>query len=790
MLRSFREKDFSYPFTIWIIIILWYLIFVYNFFEVAHHKSQDFISSQAFYLFSSPPEEARQIAIVAIDEDSRRSLNLKWPWPRSITAELVRNIISYAPSVIGLDIVFAGTSEASDDEELASVFTTHPNIILAYNLGKESIELPLSSFLKSVRGVGFVTKPLERSKISENQLIDKVVRNLRVVSVDREANIGFSMEAELAAAYLGIPRNKISHNVEEGIFLGDKLFIPSSRQLTPINYLAHYNEFVTVSATSVLDKKVNPEIFKDKIVLVGATDHLVHDEHLTPLGSFPGVAILANSLLMILSQRFIYSLSPMQTFLIIFILGIILLLINKRFSFAISSIFTFLILAMLFIGSIYLRAKDIQLDYFSVFFLSFLAYIISNVYKYSYLSYMKNKLRTLAIQDPLTKFYNLRYFLLKLDQQLKRDTRNLAFFALSVANYRTLTLDLNFEESKFLMKLLSEYIQTGLEKRFKKVDFACIAQDTIGVVLWGRKKELVDTFCRDFLEELRKTEFKVEGKSINVSLKGVLIYKPRAKHSQASEIIYNMHAAFKNIQNDPKEYFMSLDIEERLWQGTRSPLAEDVLDFLASDIEERNKDLESAFKELSICRKEAEEAYFEVIRSLIKALEEKDTFTQGHSKRVANYAKKIAIEIGLDDEESQRIYKAALLHDIGKIGIPEVILHKKGPLSVEERAMINKHTIMGVDILKPLKPFEELLPIIFHHHEHIDGTGYPHGLSGDMIPRGARIVAVADAFDAITSGRGYKEGTSAQEAIKILEKQTKIYSSGYIQALKKVLNLE
>ena len=102
MLKSFKEKDFYYPFIIWIIIVFWYLIFVYNFFEVAQHKTQDFFSLQAFYLLSRPPQEANEIVIVAIDESSRRKHNLKWPWSRSVTAQLIRNVASFSPKVISL----------------------------------------------------------------------------------------------------------------------------------------------------------------------------------------------------------------------------------------------------------------------------------------------------------------------------------------------------------------------------------------------------------------------------------------------------------------------------------------------------------------------------------------------------------------------------------------------------------------------------------------------------------------------------------------------------------------
>lgn len=790
MLKPFKEKGLYYPFLIWIIVAFWYSIFVYNFFEATRYKTQDFFSSQAFYLFPRQLPETQKIIIVAIDEASRRHLNLKWPWRRSITAQLVRNIASFSPKVIGLDIIFSGRSQESEDKELISAFKEHPSIILGYKLGAKASELPLQSFIEATKAIGFINRPLVRSRVSRAEReIDKVIRNTMTFYIDRYGNKNYPLELEIIANYLDISPEEIRLD-EDGVFLNDKLFIPSKGGIIPLNYLVHPNEFVTVSAYSVLEKKVNPSIFKDKIVLVGATDPLIHDEHLTPMGIFSGVSIVGNSLVMLLSRRFIYNLSLWQNSIIVLILGCLILLLNKRFAFGLSSILTFLILSAVFIGSLYLRSKDIQFDYFSVFFLSFTAYVVSNGYKYSYLGYMRNKLKSLAIKDPLTGFYNLRYFLLDLDRELEARSDSLAFLALLISNYRRLILDLNFEELKSLIKLLAEYTKNSLGKEFKKITFSRISQEMIGIAVWGVKKEEVEKFFKELLEELKKVEFKTETKAVGLSLQGILVYKPKGKRIQSKEIIYNVESLLKRLKEEMQDDFISLSLEEeKLWDRQRAPLREDILDFLTADLEERNKELERTLKGLQDSRKEIEEAYFEVILSLVKALEEKDTFTQGHSERVANYAKKIALQVGLDREEVELIYKAALLHDIGKIGLPDHLLHKKEKLTEEDMDLIRRHEIFSVEILKPIKAFKDLLPIILHHHEHFDGTGYPYGLSGDMIPRGAQILAVADAFDAITSGRGYKKGKSVTEAIEELERSKNQFNPLYIEALKKSLKL-
>ena len=138
----------------------------------------------------------------------------------------------------------------------------------------------------------------------------------------------------------------------------------------------------------------------------------------------------------------------------------------------------------------------------------------------------------------------------------------------------------------------------------------------------------------------------------------------------------------------------------------------------------------------------------------------------------------------------EKIKKAGFLHDLGKIGIPDEILHKKGKLTEAEFSRITEHEILGIKILEPIKDFQEILPYILHHHESFDGTGYPHGLAGNFIPLGARIMAVADIFDALSTGRDYKDAYSLEESSKMLKeiKGSKLdpeLVDTFLQALKK-----
>ena len=166
--------------------------------------------------------------------------------------------------------------------------------------------------------------------------------------------------------------------------------------------------------------------------------------------------------------------------------------------------------------------------------------------------------------------------------------------------------------------------------------------------------------------------------------------------------------------------------------------------------------------------REKEELLVGTIKSLVRTLEARDAYTRGHSDRVAAVARIIARELGYSDSRIERLHLTGVLHDIGKIGVPDQVLNKPGRLNDEERDAIQLHPEIGYEILRSIPSLEDVLPGVLHHHECLDGTGYPHGLMAEEIPLGARILAVADAFDAMTSDRPYRAGMPVDRAIGIL----------------------
>jgi HD-GYP domain-containing protein (c-di-GMP phosphodiesterase class II) len=165
-----------------------------------------------------------------------------------------------------------------------------------------------------------------------------------------------------------------------------------------------------------------------------------------------------------------------------------------------------------------------------------------------------------------------------------------------------------------------------------------------------------------------------------------------------------------------------------------------------------------------------EKTYFDTIAALAAAIDAKDHYTHGHSEKVMEYSVAIAEELHLDDKEVTAIKFAGLLHDVGKIGIDDNILKKPGMLTPEERAEIEKHPVYGSKIVEKVDFLKTIGSLTFHHHERWDGKGYPDKLKGEQIPMGARILCVADTFDAMTSSRSYRSALPEEVAVEEIKR--------------------
>ncbi|MGA7791421.1 MAG: HD domain-containing phosphohydrolase [Candidatus Acidiferrales bacterium] len=157
-----------------------------------------------------------------------------------------------------------------------------------------------------------------------------------------------------------------------------------------------------------------------------------------------------------------------------------------------------------------------------------------------------------------------------------------------------------------------------------------------------------------------------------------------------------------------------------------------------------------------------------VVLSLARTIEARDSYTRGHSERLATSAVRLGLNVGLSAEQVEALRVAGIVHDVGKVAVPDSVLLKAGPLTPQETAIMRRHPVEGERICSPLKSFRRVLPIIRHHHERLDGSGYPDGLRGDAIPLPARILQIVDIYDALTTDRPYREAFTASQALATL----------------------
>lgn len=257
------------------------------------------------------------------------------------------------------------------------------------------------------------------------------------------------------------------------------------------------------------------------------------------------------------------------------------------------------------------------------------------------------------------------------------------------------------------------------------------------------------------LENLTGEESLLYWKWAGLILIVTFIYAVLVSHFMAKDIeapISQLLRMMKDVENEKYGYLKTnvyTDEFSYLFSGFNKMISE------IQQREEENRQLLESF-----------------LTVLSAALDARDPYTAGHSMRVATYSRSIGIKLGLTEAEVDRLNRSALLHDIGKIGIPDYVLLKDGKLTDEEYEQIKSHPVIGERILKQVEPADKmigLLPGVRSHHERIDGKGYPDCLSGNNIPLFGRIIAVADAFDAMTSDRPYRKGMEHGKAIRILE---------------------
>lgn len=401
------------------------------------------------------------------------------------------------------------------------------------------------------------------------------------------------------------------------------------------------------------------------------------------------------------------------------------------FSAAFSSIALFLIG---FLKDFYLVDTDIDIMYSSVFFL--LAWLLGNMTETEHK--IRTELERLATYDGLTDIYNHRSFQNIVDQELekaKKENERVSLILLDIDYFKTYNDAYGHQEGDKVLKQLSQLLMNVIGKsgycaRYGGEEFALI------------------------LPKCDIIKGKEMGERVRAMIEGHNF--PGANVFPEDKLTVSVGVAEYPLNADDKEKLIK-KADEALYRAK----------FVSKN---RVESYYSVFDEISIYLKEDEKEMFNSISAFTMVINAKDRYTYGHSLRVMDMAKRLAVRMEVNAELIQEITFGALLHDIGKVEISREILNKPSRLNQGEWDIFRQHTIWGADIIDPLKSLHLVKKNILYHHENYDGTGYPEGISGENIPIGARILRIIDSYDAMTTDRPYKSAMSLEQALEELDR--------------------
>jgi len=726
------DKKNYLPLLIAGIISLVFLIYP----SAVSFKIDDYVS-RFFYTLNKEKFSVPEIVIVEIDNISLKEINQQWPFKRSVYAKTLDILKRENAKVAAFDIAFVGDSPSLEDDQLleSAIASFGGKTVLAYFLDKNGKPVYPKEAFRQKSPIGFINTPSDP---------DRVIRKTRAY-YEQEGLSDFSWTIKTSSVFYKSAPKK----VDDFILLKEKQIPVSKNGITDINFLFKPKDFTTISFSELFLEKFPAGLFSEKIVLIAPTLDIVHDVHATPLGYMPGTFIQANAVANVLRGKFLL---PASLYLSLFVLVLMFIFTGYAlltFTF-LKRFFVFVgFLLLLFWLNIALKSMGLQFFYGRVMLggLSFL--VLGNFYSYS--SFLINilKIKNKMVVDPVTRLYTHRYFF----ERLKFESKNISvrksyLLIIKLTEFQKLFKKENFEELKRSWADISSFLLSisNLWSRY--------SQDVItGRVYNPKEAQRLKTRLEAIAFE-KGVEAKIKAGSIritrNMNMRDVvpsLVHK--LDESSESIVVFNENDFTSYKQKDEKR--------------------EDFLSSLYVDAEDKNKELIETIEKLKGEEKKTQDAYIQLMASLVVALESKDPYTQGHTKRVCEYSLMLADKLNLPEEEKDKIRKGAILHDLGKIGIPDSVLHKKGALTDEEFEIIKKHEILSAKILEPVKEFQDIIPYVLYHHESFDGSGYPYGLAGEFIPLGARIIAVADIFDALTTGRDYKKAFSVKDSLKELE---------------------
>jgi diguanylate cyclase (GGDEF)-like protein/PAS domain S-box-containing protein len=369
---------------------------------------------------------------------------------------------------------------------------------------------------------------------------------------------------------------------------------------------------------------------------------------------------------------------------------------------------------------------------------------------------IEERLRQLSLRDPHTGLYTHRYLQESIEAEFFRARRyahNLSAIMLDVDYFKSINDVYGHQFGDMVLKQLARQLKR-LVRRYDIV--SRFGGEEFVIVSPGIDRLQACALAQRILDALNLFNFGDDKQTVKLKLSLAVASYPEDGISKGMGLV-NLT---EQILNKAKEgggnrVYSSIDIRKRkeaaLEKGSRKA------------------EIKVLKRELQKITSKANQNLVESIFALAKTIELKDHYTGEHVEKTVHYATEIAGGLRLSREEIELVKQAAMLHDLGKIGISENILQKRAPLTEKEFEMIKKHPQIGADIIRPIQFLRSLIPFIFYHHERWDGKGYPSGVKGEEIPIGARIIAIADVYQALISDRPYRKAYSQKEAVKIIK---------------------
>lgn len=366
---------------------------------------------------------------------------------------------------------------------------------------------------------------------------------------------------------------------------------------------------------------------------------------------------------------------------------------------------------------------------------------------------LTQKTEPLTLIDFLTNCYNYHYLVKRLSEEIKRTERNLSEVSLLWIDIRSFKR-INEAYGEVVADRVIVKLSHLLKRNTRINDVVCrVGGEEFAIIFPDSSREYVRSAAERLYKKITDYNFGKKDKPIFIQVDmGIVIY-PGEGISSVNDFIKAAEKAIKISQSKKSGgitwYFQGKVSKED---------AEDTLSFLKEKLRRLNKTVNQNL--------------IDMIYGFARTIEAKDFYTGLHVEETVAIAEKVARKLKLSPQEIEDIKHAAILHDLGKVGVDERIIRKKSKLTRKEMAQIKRHPLIAAEILKPVAALSGAIPAILHHHERFDGKGYPYGLKKEEIPLSARIIAVADVYQALISNRPYRKAYSKKEAIEIIKKES------------------